>query len=300
MDSKNRTLQCLLLIFGTSVYITVFVLPTEYTTKPSPALRIPLNQSRPGYFLVFVIPSHPGRAEHREAARKTWGNVENWELLQNLEDNKYKTIKMMFILGNTSKWDTPELELEKENNNDVYIVPEIPESRDSLRYKVQWGLHYATRHYTYQYLVKTDDDVTVHLPNVIEGLSGLPTGGLHYMGSCVRRVGRPPRRWVYCSGGGYVLSRDLITQITSLPGSAHRPVMRPEDVFMGWLVWNVNKTLSQSVGPANTRGRLSVKPYECGPLSAWFYHGYRARTDSRLDTFYNVIAVNKPIKCFDV
>ena len=254
------------------------------------------KRARENYFIVFVIPTHPRKVEQRNAIRKTWANVKVWSLLAE-QDKEKKRIRVLFICGNPPASDnTEEFKAEVSNNDDIFVVKNITEGKVSLRYKNMWGFRYSYQHYNFEYLVKTDDDVTVNLPKMIQDLSKYPRG-FYYLGSNAGKVGKPPQQWRYCSGGGYVLSYDLVQEIVHLSPAVHKPTMKPEDVFTGWLVWNVNNNTEHSVLP-HPMGALHLSPYKCGPLNKWFYHGYKKiSSESRIETFHDYFMNNTPSEC---
>ena len=260
-------------------------------------------QYEDNYNIVFVIPTHPSKITIRQAIRETWANVSAWSLLANEDGDKIK-IKVMFVIGALeSDSYSAEFEEELSQNDDIFVVSNITEGYYSLRYKVLWGMEYSYQHYKFDYLVKTDDDIIVNLPVLIEALSSL-TPGLRYTGNCNRAVGSKPQRWKYCSGGGYILSRDLIGHILKLPETVHNHSMKPEDVFTGWLVWNVNNlnnvynSTEFTVRPRYNFRALSLGKYKCGDLNKWFYHGYRGKKyDYRVELFREVFMNNSTIIC---
>ena len=254
------------------------------------------KRAKENYFIVFVIPTHPRKVQQRNAIRKTWANVQGWSLLAELDKEK-KRIRVLFICGNPPASDnTEEFKAEVSKNDDIFVVKNITEGKVSLRYKNMWGFRYSYQHYNFEYLVKTDDDVTVNLPKMIQDLSKYPRG-FYYLGSNAGKVGKPPQQWRYCSGGGYVLSYDLVQEIVHLSPAVHKPTMKPEDVFTGWLVWNVNNNTEHSVLP-HPMGALHLSPYKCGPLNKWFYHGYKKLSpESRIETFHDYFMNNTPSEC---
>ena len=254
------------------------------------------SKEKENFFIVFVIPTLPKKREIRDHIRKTWANVQSWSLLKEEEAVK-KKIRVMFVCGSlSSKNYSAEFREEVSKNDDMFIIKNITEGRNALRYKVMWGMRYSHQHYNFEYLVKTDDDVIVNLPKLISDLSKFPRG-YYYLGRCGNNVGKPPQHWHYCSGGGYVLSRDLITEIVNLPEKVHQPIMRPEDVFTGWLVWNVNNNTEHSVRPQSNRA-LRLFRYRCGLLNKWFYHGYKhVDPEERLDVFRKYFMKNTPLNC---
>ena len=86
----------------------------------------------------------------------------------------------------------------------------------------------------------------------------------------------------YCGGGGYILSRDLVEKISSLPEediklNTLNISLIPEDGYTGWLVaevkrkFNISKTL-----PVKSRNIVNKRRYEAKTgryrFNRWFYH----------------------------
>ena len=261
-------------------------------------------QYEDSYYIVFIIPTHPSKITIRQAIRETWANVSAWSLLANEEWEDKKKIRLMFVFGALEdSSNSTEFQEELSQNDDMFVVSNIKESYYTLRYKVLWGIEYSSQHFNYKFLVKTDDDIMVNLPVLVRVMSSF-TPGLRYVGRCVNIRGRAPQRWRYCSGGGYVLSRDLVGHILNLPDSVHNVTMKPEDVFTGWLVWNVNNlnnvynTTEFAVKPRYRYRALSLGRYNCGPLNKWFYHGYKGKKyDYRVKAFREFFMNNSTIEC---
>ena len=288
-------------IFRTNASVTISVDENNVIIEPNASNAT--VQYEGNYFIVFVIPSRPKNVAIRQAIRETWANVTAWPLLANQDEDK-KKIKVMFIIGTLSKGSySAELKEELSANNDLFVATNVTESYQTLRYKVLWGLTYSYQHYNFQYLVKTDDDVIVNLPVLIQALSNFKPG-LHYTGRCINTRGPLPQRWVYCSGGGYVLSRDLVGHMLHLPDSVHNSTKEAEDVFIGWVVWNVNNfnnvynTTQYSVRPRYRFFGLSLYRYKCGKVKMWFYHGYKQTdVEDRVEAFRNVFMNGTAIEC---
>ena len=260
------------------------------------------------YFVVFIIPTHPRKVDTRQLIRQTWANVSAWSLLKEMEEET-KKIKLMFILGRlpSDKYSSQySSEFNKElsqNQDDMFVVNDITDSYKSLRQKVTWGMNYSHQHYNFKYLVKTDDDIAVNLPVLLQALSKLRPG-LRYTGYCINKSGRKPQRFTYCSGGGYVLSYELLGHVLNLPYTVHNRTMKPEDAFTGWLVWNVNQlnnvynTTLYSVRAKWAVRALSLARYKCGKITRWFYHGYKKKPiEFRLQQFEDAFMNNTAIDC---
>ena len=174
-------------------------------------------------FLVVLISSLPRHFESRDAIRKTWGK--QTEVLG-------EKIKVLFIMGLTQK-DTVEVQKRVYEEDKMYgdiIQASFTESFQNLTLKVIMGLKWVTEHCVHaKYMYKGDDDMFVNFNNIIRyikdarakgGMSKSILGSVLFRSVRVRRKeskyyvsddvyrGRyfPP----YCSGGGYIISTDII------------------------------------------------------------------------------------------
>ena len=251
------------------------------------------------YFLVFVIPSYPKNTEQRNAIRSTWMQVSRWDVLDKLDEEFYKRIKVIFIFGQMPSGQAFSAGFIEEQslNNDMIVVEDITEGQFSLRPKVIWALKHSFDNFDFDFLVKTDDDILVNLPLLLLDLMTLPRGRV-YCGRCLSKVGRAPQQWLYCSGGGYVLSRDLVGDILSLPGSVYQPRLPHEDILAGWLVWNVHNATRHTVRATHVPQALSLVKYRCGATNFWFYHGYKYTPPLRLvRDFETVFSSGAVVEC---
>ena len=258
--------------------------------------HLSLNITREKYFLVFIIPSHPAHSAVRNTIRQTWMNVSRWNDLSSIEE-QYKRIKVLFIFGSyTDKGDLDEeFYDEMRANSDMYLVSDLREHRTALKYKIMWGMKQVLYRYDFQYVAKTDDDVVVNLPKMISDLRTLPRERF-YTGSCKMGYGgfRGYPKWRYCSGGGYVLSRDVISKFQQLPSSVHDVPFRPEDAYTGYLVNRVRALLEYDVTMYAAK-RAKISRYVCGPFVHWFYHC--CKTTTKHEDFYGKVSSNSVNAC---
>ena len=91
--------------------------------------------------------------------------------------------------------------------------------------------------FDYKYFIKIDHDTLVDLPNLAKGIRTLRDENV-YTGACTFRIanGEYKNLFSYCGGGGYILSRDLVEKISSLPEKNINILLIPEDEYTGWLV----------------------------------------------------------------
>lgn len=247
------------------------------------------------YFAVFLIPTLPAHVEIRKAIRETWANVSRWKELED-EEEQYTNIKLMFIAGQIQNQSYSEEFLEEaDQHSDIFISKELKEHRTILKYKVLWGLQRSQQLFDYNFLIKTDDDIFVNLPTVLKGLKKMNStkvyGGhiMHYGG-----FGGYPK-WKYCSGGGYVLSHDMVSKIISLEPAVHNVQFRPEDGYVGWLVYKYNEKCGFSLNlPITISRALKLNKALCEENNFWFYHGMKTNT---MNAMFEKINENTTTPC---
>jgi hypothetical protein len=94
------------------------------------------------------------------------------------------------------------------------------------------------------------------------------------------------------------LSHKLVGLIINLPDRVIEVVKKAEDVYVGWLVWNVSNNTAYSLSPLSWPRALSIWRYKCGPLISWFYHGYRNKNSQfRAHLFRDVFMNNSTVRC---
>ena len=171
-------------------------------------------------FLLILVSTNVGNFDRRQLIRKTWGADYSIE-------TKWKTV---FLLG--------------KNNNGKQMINATKESRIygdivqgdyqehfwNMSYKVAMGFEWAVKYCRFYYLLKADDDVFVNIFGLMNFLTKyttpmrrLYTGNI-MIGSVVLRNGRygvSPEEYnrtfykPYISGGGYILSRDVVEKFSS-------------------------------------------------------------------------------------
>ncbi|XP_076802684.1 lactosylceramide 1,3-N-acetyl-beta-D-glucosaminyltransferase-like [Clavelina lepadiformis] len=196
-------------------------------------------------FLVIFVKSQATNFEQRAAIRRSWGDSQTWKI-----DAAYEFI-VMFIVGLAEKTITDvQRKLVHENSKHHDIVQiNVVESFYTLTYKLIGQFKWVTKYCTSaKYFMTTDDDVFVHVQNLVTYLVKFKEKNL-YLG-CVHS-GSPPIRnpsskyYVpysvysglyfpdYCPGAGYVLSLHslqlLFAQASSLP------LLYIDDVYAGLL-----------------------------------------------------------------
>jgi len=191
-------------------------------------------------FLVIVIISHPKNLERRNVIRQTWLNIKDRSIR--------KDVLPLFVVGNEnlSELVTKNLEEETSSNKDVLVLP-IQETYTSLTQKVLASLVQVERNVKFSFLLKVDDDSFVNLPVMVDELRNSNYNKGLYWGffdgrAPVQRTGKWAEgdyvlcdRYIpYALGGGYVLSHDLVSYIST--NSELLKLFNSEDVSVGtWL-----------------------------------------------------------------
>ncbi len=197
-------------------------------------------------FMVVLISSLPRHFESRDAIRKTWGKQS--EILG-------EKVKLLFIMGLTQR-DTVEIQdkvLEEDKLYGDIIQASFTESFQNLTLKVVMGLKWVTEHCAHaQYMYKGDDDMFVNFHNIIRYIKDLQAKGQmsrSILGSVLYRSVRIRRKeskyYVpddvyrgryfppYCSGGGYIISTDIIPPMYE--HSLTTPFIPIDDAYQGIL-----------------------------------------------------------------
>ncbi|XP_012600504.3 acetylgalactosaminyl-O-glycosyl-glycoprotein beta-1,3-N-acetylglucosaminyltransferase [Microcebus murinus] len=215
-------------------------------------LRFPLLWDAPakcaggrGVFLLLAVKSSPAHYERRELIRRTWG-----------QERSYggRPVSRLFLLGTAAPEDAARAErlaalvaLEAREHGDV-LQWAFADTFLNLTLKHVLLLDWlAARCPHARFLLSGDDDVFVHTANVVSFLQAQPpdrhlfTGQLMH-GSVPIRDSRskyfvPPQLFpgpaypVYCSGGGFLLSRATASALRT--AAQHTPLFPIDDAYMG-------------------------------------------------------------------
>ena len=189
-------------------------------------------------FLLILVSTNVGNFDRRHLIRKTWGAEYSIK-------TKWKTV---FLLGKNDKHDEMgKVRKESEIYGDM-VQADYHEHFWNMSYKVAMGFEWSLKYCTFDYLLKSDDDVFVNTFGLMDFLSKYTTPkkkfytGNLMAGSVVLRNGRygvAPEEYnetiykPYCSGGGYILSRDVVEKFLS-----YFDVLKPlkiDDAYIGIL-----------------------------------------------------------------
>ena len=245
------------------------------------------------YFAIIMVPTIPAHVRIREVIRGSWGNISAWSVgMENLE-SKYKSIKLMWVIGYKPEY-PEEFNEEVSKYDDIYICDKIDEQRTALKYKVLWSYMRSVQLFDFKYFVKTDDDILLNMPLLLTYLKNAPRTHF-YGGRCVMGYGGfgGYPKWKYCSGGGYYMSKDVVEHAIALPSEHHRVPFRPEDAYTGYLVHMTRTDLNYNVTMERNNRALHLSKYKCGPWNFIFYHNEYGKMQEHFD----MLTVNKTIDC---
>ncbi|KAI8827055.1 uncharacterized protein EV422DRAFT_23606 [Fimicolochytrium jonesii] len=182
----------------------------DKSAKPDPQRQDDVNRTA----LVGLL-TVPWKLQRRALIRATYLQL------------KPPGIDFYFVFGRPN---TPEeqhlLEWEHKLYNDIMII-DVEENMDSGK-----TYHYFThvaknvRDGKYKFIMKTDDDVWLHLPNLEKRLQGLPEQGT-YFGRAVQNS--------FMAGMGYVLSWDLVRWIAEDPFPEENKLGQEDAMVSFWL-----------------------------------------------------------------
>ncbi|XP_010731148.1 lactosylceramide 1,3-N-acetyl-beta-D-glucosaminyltransferase A [Larimichthys crocea] len=205
------------------------------------------GRSRSDILLLLFVKSSPENFERRQAIRDTWGNESFvWSELD-------ANVRVLFALGvHPDAERRPSVQRALIQEDRVYgdlIQQNFLDTFHNLTAKLvlqfHWGHKYCPQA---RFLMSADDDIFVHMPNLVKylqqqsGAKDLWVGHVHRGAPPVRRkeskyhVPEELYPWPsypdYTAGAGYVVSADVATKIyhaTLLLNSS----MYIDDVFMG-------------------------------------------------------------------
>lgn len=190
--------------------------------------------------LLILVCTAVSNAKQRETIRRTWGSIAS-------ENNNTDYVRLGFLIGSTKSAILQEqIEQESAKYSDI-IQQDFVDSYKNLTLKsimlLKWVSVYCPN---VQYVLKTDDDMYVNVPNLINALIKLPVKSNVMYGVLFRRAKpnrHPTAKWYvpknqfegdtfpdYLSGTAYVMSRDVTPKL--LEASSTIPFLVMEDVFI--------------------------------------------------------------------
>ena len=195
----------------------------------------PKVRRTPDIFLMVLVNSGAMGdtfRKRREAIRQTWGNHSNCEQIKALGNERLKDLRwlLVFVVGKAG-WGTNDDELnraEARQYNDM-LIGNITDNYINNVIKLYMGLVWASR-FDIKYILKTDDDVYVRIPRILEYLVNATFPKPFCGGAAERRSTKVIReignKWTiswkyynetryprYNPGAFYILSSDLLNRL---------------------------------------------------------------------------------------
>ena len=213
----------------------------SYNTLKTPLLT--KTKCLRNYNLLIMATTRPESVGRRSAIRSTWGN--GWHKRRDLP--LWKTV---FQLGQS---DNAQVRKNAEKEAAIFkdmIFGDFQDVFYNLPIKVVMGFEWATTFCDFEFLLKVDDDVAVHMPNIFQFLKkpniskfklyagNVPAGkaavreksSKYYVNSKEYPQSNYPD---FCSGGGFLLSRDVAASMVDNHNNSD--YFKLDDVYIGML-----------------------------------------------------------------
>ena len=212
----------------------------------------PKVETTPQIFMIILVNSGAKGEQfrkRREAIRETWASHSNCEYLKALEDERMKDLRwlLVFVVGKAGPG-TNDDELNKaeaREHNDM-LIGNITDNYINNVVKFFMGQVWASR-FDIKYTFKTDDDVYVRIPRVLEYIvnAKFPKpfyAGMTYLPIRVNRVigGKWTVSWKYFgevdfpmfnAGAFFILSTDLLNRLFNYANI--RKPFHTDDAYVG-------------------------------------------------------------------
>ena len=191
-------------------------------------------------FLLVLINSAAGSDTHRRkrmAIRNTWG-----------KPSPHNQWRITFFLGKTNKPLINEARLMEAKQYGDIIIGDFPDTYRNITQKLMMAFNWASKQ-NYEYLLKTDDDVYINIPSLINWINeqSYPKkplyAGVLYRANVIRDpshrhyvswndLGHKRYPW-YPKGALYVLSSDVVQDMVKL--TKHVKMITVDDAYVGVL-----------------------------------------------------------------
>ena len=191
-------------------------------------------------FILVLINSAAGSHKHyqkRLAIRSTWGKP--------IGRNQWKVI---FFLGKSNTRETDEHRLKEAHKYGDIIIGDFPDSYRNITQKLMMAFKWASQQ-NYKYLLKTDDDVYINIPSLIEWIKNQanPTeplyAGVLYRANVIRDPSHrhfvawkdlPQKSYPwYPKGALYVLSSEVVQDMVQI--TSRVKMITVDDAYVGIL-----------------------------------------------------------------
>ncbi|XP_033758670.1 beta-1,3-galactosyltransferase 1-like [Pecten maximus] len=228
--------------------------------------------------LIFTI--HKNRLE-RETIRKTW-------LTYAKNNSLTSNIRYAFLLGAPADPNMDKIVREEFDIFKDILQEDFKDAYSNLTYKTMMAYKWAsTKCKDAKFVMKTDDDMYVNIPNIMTTLKNHKEKLQTSVGGACHQVAKPIRdhrsKWYaskksfpgsnypgFCSGTGYVTSMNVATKVFGV--SQHVPFFHLEDVYVALCIKRLGYKLVAIPGFNAAR----FKPDPC------IYHGNSIRTSHQV------------------
>nr|XP_021000475.1 beta-1,3-galactosyltransferase 1 [Parasteatoda tepidariorum] len=208
-----------------------YIVPENNTS-----LILPKSQCNGSIFIVVVVCSAVPNFDARDSIRNTWGQYAASQ----------RNMQVLFLLGKSSN-DSLNAAVANESSKYSDIIQEdFLDTYNNLTLKSVMLLKWVNQNCGHaKYVMKTDDDMFVHLPNLFKLLKA--KGHQNMLLGCLIKGATPVKDWnskwyvpdvvfsgrtypSYLSGTGYVLSRDTVPILFRT--ALETPFFYLEDIFI--------------------------------------------------------------------
>ena len=195
-------------------------------------------------FLIILVPSAPKHLQARMDIRETWGQYASNLTLP--APNTLVKVSIFFLFGTVENTTDNDRLLSESNKYQDIVIADFHDSYKNLTRKVLTGLKWVTEYCAgAKYILKVDDDIFMHIPNLIDMLEQIPAnskGGIYgfmYTNNKANRKGKyavsnaeyPMSKYPqYMGGNSYVISNNIARQL--LMASQYMPYLSIEDAFI--------------------------------------------------------------------
>lgn len=200
-------------------------------------------------FLLVIVSSSPNKrvnAGRRDVIRKTWGNVEETRVPNDV------IWKVVFVMGKPQNAEMNQVIMAEHRSRRDLLIGDYKDEYRNIVIKLLMAFQWASK-IKCSYVLKTDDDVYIEIPKLIEWLIKRSDehslyGGILYQGEVVRD--KTHRHYVkkddlslehypmFCKGSMFVLSWNLIPKMVGF--SRHIKRIGPDDAYIGLLAFQLD------------------------------------------------------------
>eukprot|EP00111_Clytia_hemisphaerica_P006602 TCONS_00019133-protein len=200
--------------------------------------------------ILFLVTSHSSNRKRRAAIRNNWGFTEIFRLFKRKFNLDYQVYFSVGLADNYEE--SVQIKAESEKYKDILIIDRNEDFYDLTR-RVMAGFEWAVQQCEFTYLFKIDDDIFINIPNVMQFISNttitkhkdsLYAGDMNIQAPVIRdsksKYMVTYKEWPteiyppYCSGGGFIISRDIIKQI--IPFFDWEDPFKIDDAYIGILI----------------------------------------------------------------